>query len=99
MKEVSILECKVFSPSSIVGFWHFQAHKKGLLSDDNGRQCVAFAKRMGQEHGDDFWKEKSRVLFGWCQLCFQNKPFGSGKDTFWKNTVNTQISKLNARIS
>ena len=28
---------------------------------------------------------ENHVLFGWCQLCLENKLFWSGEGTYWQN--------------
>ena len=90
MKEVNISESEVSVRTvrrflNSKGFWYLQTRKKGLLSDDDRRQRIAFAKKMQQEHGNDFLDRENRILFGLCELRLQKKPFGSGEGTYWKN--------------
>jgi len=63
MKEVNISETDVSLRTvrrfiNSKGFWYLQARKKGLLTDNDRKNRVAFAIKMRQEHGPEYWTDE-----------------------------------------
>ena len=84
MKEVNISEsevsvCTVRRFLNSKGFWYLQTHKKGLLSDDDRRQRIAFAKKMRQEHGNDFWTEKIAFYLDGVSFAYKRNPLDQAR--------------------
>ena len=63
MEEVRIEESKVSTRTvtrylNAVGYFYLQTRKKGLLTEDDHRKRVKFAKDMRKNFGTDVWKKE-----------------------------------------
>ena len=84
MKEVNISETDVSLRTvrrfiNSKGFWYLQARKKGLLTDNDRKNRVAFAIKMRQEHGPEYWTDEVEFYLDGVSFAYKINPLDQAR--------------------
>ena len=80
MEEAGIEERKVSTRTvtrylNTAGYFYLQTRKKGLMTEDDHRKRVKFAKDMRKNFGTDVWKKEIAFYLNATSIAYKRNPF------------------------
>ena len=75
IEEAGIEERKVTRYLNTAGYFYLQTRKKGLMTEDDHRKRVKFAKDMRKNFGTDVWKKEIAFYLDATSIAYKRNPF------------------------